>query len=302
MHDKVFYIVTHRIFFIACFVNLQNNPLLDTYLNQKDSEQKNAEMQFKFEHTMKALQIYSQEAEKSRKIIALSHEILQEAYCIMNGNMLITDEMREQFKHLYRIHDQRGVKFSESDEIFEISEQPIQTDFLFDTDHLMIARDDDEIAMYSNKRSRDQYGDENIDEIPTKRRVVRSIFDGQNLDATQVLGINDDLNLDDGNMNATFAIKPKINSVPVKDVAQVRALKESNPNVRKAFVVPKPTTKPITKVKSTLITPHREKENKRTPLKIRRSPRSIAADPLNRSKYSPRAKNPTIISYCNSFW
>lgn len=262
------------------FLTFQNNPILDTYLSQKESEQKNAEMQFKFEHTMKVLQIYSQEAEKSRKIIELSHEILQEAYCVLNGNMLITDEMRDRFNHLYKIHDQRGVKFT------EIPEQPIQTDFLFDTDHLMIARDDDETAIYSNKRTRDQYGDEHIDEIPTKKRVVRSIFDGQNLDATQVLGINDDLNLDDGNMDATFAIKPKINSVSARGVVQVRALKESNSNVRKAFVVPKSIVKPITKVKSTLITPHREKENKRMPLKVRRSPRSIAADSLNRGGYS----------------
>ncbi|XP_055321638.1 kinesin-like protein KIF18A isoform X2 [Sitodiplosis mosellana] len=253
-----------------------NNPILETYLDHKEGEQKNVDMQLKSEHTMKVLQFYNQEAEKSRKIIELSHEILQEAYCVLNGNMLITEEMRERFNHLYKIHDQRGVKFTESDEIFEISEQRNQNDFLFDTDPLMMAKDDDDTVVYTNKRTRDQCGDDN-DEIPTKKRVVRSIFDGQNLDATQVLGTHDDLNLDNGG-------------------AQVRALKESNPNVRKAFVVPKPMTKTVAKVKSTMITPHREKENKRTPLKIRRSPRSGAVDPNNKYGIRPKLKPNDILA------
>lgn len=249
----------------------------------KDSEQNAAEMKLKSTHTLKVLQIYNQENEKSKKIIELSQSILQEAYFVLNGNMLITDAMREKFNQLYKIQDQRGVKFTESDEIFEISEQPNQQDFLFDADHMMMAKDDDETGMYPNKRARDQCGDD-TDMIPTKKRVVRAIFDSQNLDTTQVLGTNDDLNLDDGNMNATFAIKPKTNSVSIKGGAAVRALKENNPNVHKAFVAPKPITKPITKVKSTLITTQREKENKRTPLKIRRSPRSTSTDSVNRSE------------------
>lgn len=245
--------------------------MIQSYLMQKETDQKNVELQLKSEHTMKVLQMYNQENEKSRKIIELSHDILHEAYLVMSGNMLITDSMREKFNQLYKIHDQRGVKFTESDEVFEIADQPIQIDYLFDTDHMM-ARDDDETGVHSNKRTRDQYGDD-TDMIPTKKRVVRSIFDGQNLDKTHTL------NLDDGSMNATFAIKPKVNT---KCAAPDRALKESNPNVHKGFMVPKPITKSITKVKSTMGV-QREKENKRTPQKIRRSPRAI--DTLSRSEY-----------------
>lgn len=239
-------------------------------------------MMLKSEHTMKVLQIYNQENEKSRKIIELSNEILQEAYFVLNGNMLITETMREKFNQLYKTHDQRGVKFTESDEIFEIAEQSHQTDFLFDADHLMVK---DEITsdntLNTNKRFRDN-GDD-LDVVPTKKRVVRSIFDAQNLDSTQVLETHHDLIPDDGNMNATFAIKPTINQFPVKgQTSSSRALKESNPNVHKGFAVPKPIAKPMTKVKSTLIA--QQKENKRTPLKIRRSPRGGLADPLNRSK------------------
>lgn len=237
-------------------------------------------MTLKTEHTMKVLQIYNQENEKSRKIIELSQEILQEAYFVLNGNMLIPETMRDKFSQLYKIHDQRGVKFTESDEIFEISEHANQTDFLFDDQFMAKYEPSDSMAL-SNKRMREN-GDD--DAVPTKKRVVRSIFDGQNLDSTHVLETHDDLNLDDGNMNATFAIKPKPNKITVKGVAPIRVLKENNPNVHKGFVAPKPLTKPMTKVKSTLIAPPREKENKRTPLKIRRSPRSVLTDPLNRSE------------------
>lgn len=251
--------------------------MIQSYLIQKETDQKNVELQLKAEHTLKVLQMYNQENEKSRKIIELSHDILHEAYLVMSGNMLITDSMREKFNQLYKIHDQRGVKFTESDEVFEIAEHPIQIDYLFETDHMM-ARDDDEQGVSSNKRTRDQYGDD-TDMIPTKKRVVRSIFDGQNLDKTHTLH---ELNSDDGNINETFAIKPKVNTGLTKCVAPIRALKESNPNVHKTFIVPKPITKSITKVKSTMGV-QREKENKRTPLKIRRSPRAI--DTLSRSEY-----------------
>lgn len=249
--------------------------MIQSYLIQKETEQKNIELQLKAEHTMKVLQMYNQENEKSRKIIELSHDILHEAYLVMSGNMLITDSMREKFNQLYKIYDQRGVKFTESDEVFEIADHPIQIDYLFDTDHMMAKDNDDETGLNSNKRTRDQYGDDS-DMIPTKKRVVRSIFDGQNLDTTHTIH---ELKSDDGNMNATFAIKPKINTgLTVKCTAPVRALKESNPNVHKGFIVPKP----ITKVKTTMAV-QREKENKRTPLKIRRSPRAI--DTLSRSEY-----------------
>lgn len=231
----------------------------------------------KSDHTVKVLQFYNQENEKSRKIIEMSNEILQESYFLLNGNMLITEEMRTKFSELYKIHDQRGVKFTESNEIFEISDHHNQADYLFDADHLMA---EDEIIGNTNKRQRD----DDLNGLPTKKRVIRSIFD--NADVTQVLTTN---STDDDNMNATFAIKPAVNKVANKMHATTsRALKENNPNVHKGFVVPKvvskPTTKPLTKVKSTLV--QRDIENKRTPLKsIRRSPRSMAIDPLNRSKF-----------------
>lgn len=245
-------------------------------------EQKNIEMELKSDHTVKVLQFYNQENEKSRKIIELSNEILQESYCVLNGNMLLTDMMRDKFTELYKIHDQRGVKFTELNEIFEISENHNQTDYLFDADHLMAC--DENPAVNMNKRQRENGDDPNA--VPTKKRVVRSIFDTQNADATQILETQP---IDDNNMNATFAIKPTGNKTANKVYASTsRALKENNPNVHKGYAVPKAitktTTKPITKVKSTLIG---AQENKRTPLKtIRRSPRSLAVDPLNRSKYT----------------
>lgn len=270
-------------------------------------EQKNSESMLKSTHTMKVLQFYSQENEKSRKIIEMSNEILQESYFVLNGNMLLTEEMRDKFGQLYKIHDQRGVKFTESDEIFEISENHNQADFLFDADHLMIKADDltsggsgTSRSSGAFKRSHAGDGDE-FDVCPTKKRVVRSIFDGQNLDMTHVLAAahhTNDLNAadDENNMNATFAIKPTIvnssngsNKVAATKVLapSARVLKENNPNVHKGFAVPKVGTKPMTKVKSTLINgglQRGEKENKRTPSKsIRRSPRSVSVDPSNRS-------------------
>lgn len=241
-------------------------------------EQKNIEIELKSDHTVKVLQFYNQENEKSRKIIELSNEILQESYFVLNGNLLLTDMMRDKFTELYKIHDQRGVKFTELNEIFEISENYNQADYLFDADHLMAC---DEKTNNLNKRQRENGDDPNAG-VPTKKRVVRSIFDSQNPDATQDLETQP---IDDGNMNATFAIKPTGNKTANKVYASTsRALKENNPNVHKGFAVPraitKTTTKPITKVKSTLIG---VQENKRTPLKtIRRSPRAV--DPLNRSK------------------
>lgn len=250
----------------------------------KNIEQKNVELNLKSDHTMKVLQIYNQENEKSRKIIELSNEILQETYFVLNGNMLLTETMRDKFSQLYKTHDQRGVKFTEADEVFEISEHHNQADFLFDADHSM-TKDDlgtAEINMWPAKRARDSNDD---DEVPTKKRVVRSIFEAPELNSTQVLEIHDDPKLDDGNINTTFAIKTNVNKLDTKgELTATRALKESNPNVHKAFVVPKAVTKPITKVRSTFVVPHREKENKRTPLKIRRSPRSGSVDPLKRSK------------------
>lgn len=239
-------------------------------------EQKNIEMTLKSDHTVKVLQFYNQENEKSRKIIELSNDLLQESYCILNGNLLLTEMMRDKFTELYKIHDQRGVKFTESNEIFEISENHNQADYLFDADHLMAG--DELIAINSNKRQRDTI--EDVNGVPTKKRVVRSIFDAQNPNVTQVIESH---TIDDNSMNSTFAIKPAGNKMTSNKVyaSTSRALKENNPNVHKGYAVPRAitkTVKPITKGKLTL-------ENKRTPLKtIRRSPRSLIADPLNRSK------------------
>lgn len=276
-------------------------------------EQKNLESMLKSTHTMKVLQFYNQENEKSRKIIEMSNELLQESYFVLNGNMLLTEAMRDQFGQLYKVHDQRGVKFTESDEIFEISENHSQADFLFDADHLMVKAEDStsggsggssrSSSAFKRQRSTDEY-----DVCSTKKRVVRSIFDGQNLDTTHVLASHhpSDLNAaadieDDSNMNATFAIKPttiensggnKLAAINVL-APTTRALKENNPNIHKGFAVPKVVTKPMARVKSTFIhggAHHQqqrgEKENKRTPSKsIRRSPRSTLVDPFNRSTY-----------------
>lgn len=254
---------------------------------------------------MKVLQFYSQENEKSRKIIEMSNEILQDSYFVLNGNILLTEAMRDKFGQLYKIHDQRGVKFTESDEIFEISENHDQADFLFDADHFMVKADDSTSG--GSRRSSGAFkrlreinggvgsGDE-YDVCPTKKRVVRSIFNGQNLDTTHVLASHHpSADADnDSNMNATFAIKPTATNngsnkvAAVKMVAPpIRALKENNPNIHKGFIMPKVVTKPMAKVKSTLIhggQQRGEKENKRTPSKsVRRSPRSISVDPFSRS-------------------
>lgn len=280
---------------------MQNNPILQSYLMQKDMEQKNSESMLKSTHTMKVLQFYNQENEKSRKIIEMSNQILQDSYYVLNGNMLLTEEMRNNFGQLYKIHDQRGVKFTESDEIFEISETSNQDDFLFDADHLMVKADESNRISGTFKRVRENgaAGNDEFDACPTKKRVVRSIFNGQNLDTTHVLASHypNDLNTDDdNNMNATFAIKSadmnsngKVPAVKMLPPA-MRALKENNPNIHKGFTVPKVVTKPMAKVKSTLVHGahhHRgEKENKRTPSKsIRRSPRSVSVDPFSRRTY-----------------
>lgn len=264
--------------------NFQKNPIVLAYLSSKAIEHKNLELKLKYEHTSKINQIYSQEIEKSRNTIELSNEILQDAYTVLNAHLLVTDNMRNKLNNIYKSYDQRSIKFTDADgnehKDFDSAPNHNRSEYNLDTLDSFNKRDSiDDIDKMSKmmatlKRGRPS-NEEHIDSNPTKKRAVRSIFDTQNvvLNATQVLETHDDLKTIENNINATFAIKPKKSALKSTNATVARPLKESNPNVHKDFVVPRPIIKPVTKVKSTLVSIRREKENKGTPSKVRRSPR-----------------------------
>lgn len=274
-------------FSCRCF---QNNPLLESYLCEKDAEQKNAEMKLKSDHQDKILHMYSQEIDKLRKAVALSGEIAQETYFVLQTNLLLTDDVHDKLNQLYKSYDQRGVKFAECDENgthdLDASSDANAYDHLHDANiSICISADDDMLAAAGHKRMR-ALSEEN-DAQPSKKRVNRSIYTEPeaDLNATQVLAVHGDGNAN-GCLDSTFAIKPKAGTDTGTDAKKpAQPLKESNPNVHKDFAVPR--AKPPYKVKTTLTSLQREKENKRTPFKLRKSPRRSPLNAVNRRKCPP---------------
>lgn len=254
------------------------------YLSTKAIEHKNLEFKLKYDHTSKINQIYSQEMEKSRNTIELSNEILQDAYTVLNAHLLVTDNMRSKLNNIYKSYDQRSIKFTDADDNehkdFDSAPNHNRSEYNLDTLASFHERDSiDDINNMSKvmaplKRGRSS-NEEHNESNPMKKRAVRSIFETQNgvLNATQVLDTHDHLTTNESSMDSTFAIKPQKSALKSSNATVTRPLKESNPNVHKDFVVPRPVIKPVTKVKSTLVGIRREKENKRTPSKVRRSPR-----------------------------
>lgn len=277
-------------------LNIQKNPIVLAYLSSKAIEHKNLELKLKYEHTSKINQIYSQEIEKSRNTIELSNEILQDAYTVLNAHLLVTDNMRSKLNNIYKSYDLRCIKFTDADDNehkeFDPASNHNRSEYNLDTLASFHKRDSiDDIDKMSKmmatfKRGRpsnEEYNDPN----PTKKRAVRSIFEQQNgvLNSTQVLEIHDSHTTNENNMESTFAIKPKKSALKLTNATVTRPLKESNPNVHKDFVVPRPVIKPMTKVKSTLVGIRREKENKGTPSKVRRSPRRNSPTNALKSKH-----------------
>lgn len=273
-----FHLTTHSVSL------LQNNPLLESYLCEKDAEQKNAEMKLKSDHQDKILHMYSQEIDKLRKAVALSGEIAQETYFVLQANLLLTDDVHEKLNQLYKSYDQRGVKFAECDENgthdLDVSSDAHAYEHLHDANISICISADDDILTAGHKRMRAL--SEETDALPTKKRVNRSIYTEPeaDLNATQVLEVHGDGNAN-GCLDSTFAIKPTAGTgTDAKKPAQ--PLKESNPNIHKDFAVPR--AKPPYKVKTTLTSLQREKENKRTPFKLRKSPRRSPLNAVNRRK------------------
>lgn len=231
---------------------------------------------------MKVVQMYNQEIERLRKAATLSGEIAQETYYVLKANMLLTDDVEDKLLQLYKSYDQRGVKFAEHDENgtndLDVSYDANGHDLIQDTNLSIYMSHDDDMLMTGGKRLREH--EEHDPQPMSKKRVIRSIYTepDADLNATQVLEVHD--NGSTGNtLDSTFAIKPMPNAVSQTTVAKKSALKDSNPNVH--FAAPKSQTKPPYKVKSTLTSIQREKENKRTPFKLRKSPRR---SPLNANK------------------
>lgn len=265
-------------------IPFQNNPLLESYVWEKDAVEKNTELNFKSNHQMKILQMYSQEIEKLRRSVALSGELAQDTFYVLQANLLLSDDVRDKYSELYKGYDQRGVKFAEFDENgtndLDISAEVNGHDLIQDANLSVYMSHDDDILLAGTKRTRDQH--EENDSQPTKKRVFRSIYTepDADLNATQVLEVHDDLNKD--TLDSTFAIKPKTSDTNgMKQTIQ--PLKDSNPNIHKdTFAVPK--AKQTYKVKSTLTSIQREKENKRTPFKLRKSPRRSPLNLANKRK------------------
>lgn len=238
---------------------------------------------------MKVLQIYNQEIDKLRKTTILTGAIAQETYLLLEANLLLTDDVRDKFCQLYKTHDQRGVKFADSDENAhndsDVSVVQHPNDFVLEHDDqltIYMSNENNELknvdlsnGIYT-KRARDPHDNNEIQPIKKQKGVVRSIISEANdagLNSTQVLAVHDYEGLD-----STFSVKPLKNPA-------LQPLKETNANVHKDFVVPRPITKPIYKVKTTLTSLQREKENKRTPSKIRKSPRRSPANAVIKSKF-----------------
>lgn len=227
--------------------------------------------------------MYSQEIDKLRKSATLSGEIAQETYYVLKANMLLTDDVEEKLLQLYKSYDQRGVKFAEHDENgtndLDVSSDANAHDLIHDTNLSIYMTYDDDISTAGVKRSREH---EEHDMQPlSKKRVIRSIYTEPeaDLNSTQVLEVHENGGVG-STLDSTFAIKP-ISDVGTNAtmLAKKSALKDSNPNVH--FVAPKTSAKPPYRVKSTLTSIQREKENKRTPFKLRKSPRR---SPVNANK------------------
>lgn len=228
--------------------------------------------------------MYSQEVDKLRKAVAISGEIAQETYYVLQANLLLTDDVHDKLNQLYKSYDQRGVKFAECDENaineLDVSSDANAYDHMHDANISICISADDDTVSAGQKRTRDQSDEPDVPEA--KKRVIRAIYTEPeaDLNSTQVLEVHADA-LTNGTMDSTFAIKPK-SSAGIGAKKAPQPLKESNPNIHKDFAVPK--AKPPYRVKSTLTSVQREKENKRTPFKLRKSPRRSPLNVVNRGK------------------
>lgn len=248
---------------------------------------------------MKILQMYSQEIDKLRRSVALSGELAQDTFYVLQANLLLTDDVRDKYSELYKGYDQRGVTFSECDENgtndLDISAEVNAHDLIHDANLSVYMSHDDDILMAGAKRTRDQHEENDLQ--PSKKRVYRSIYTESDADLndTQVLDVHDDLKTE--TLDSTFAIKPKT-SVDNGTKKTIQPLKDCNPNVHKdTFAMPKAKT--AYKVKSTLTSIQREKENKRTPFKLRKSPRRSPLNLANKRKqtFHPFELNEQIFMY-----
>lgn len=236
---------------------------------------------------MKVSQINDHEIDKSRKTIDITSEIVEEAYIMLSSNLLLSEGLREKFNQLNKSYDQRGVKFTDLDEnMFNNVDMAMENDQML----LNISRDDsvpddfkDLPAAYGTLKRYKPDDDHHCGQ-PLKKRALNTVFDAEptNLNSTQVIETHDGIR----EIDATFSLRPNKPIVKPSESLAPRhgGLKESNPNIRKAFAAPRPVIKPITKVKSTLIGLNREKENKRTP--VRRSPRRNSPTGALKGNYS----------------
>lgn len=162
--------------------------------------------------------------------------------------------MRDKFKELHEIHEQLGVKFIESNEVFEMSDNNIQADYLFDPDHLLAA---DMVSSNSNKRQQRNSFESN----QSKMRDVRCNIETQNSFASNTNGEQIDTAY---KMNRT-----------------------DNNNRYNAKNMTRTASKPLLTYNSMSTVAEGEMYNKRASNKpYRNSPRSGSTDSMHRSKDS----------------
>lgn len=163
--------------------------------------------------------------------------------------------MRQKFRELHKIHEQLGVKFNESNEIFEISDHHNPTDYLSNP---QIGLAGDEISSNFNERQQEN--------SKSRMRFIRFNVDRRNPHTQRAT--RDSINTTDELNRAADKLKSQvIASTSRAPETMTRAASKPNMKFRSVTVVPQPNTQ-RTFQKST-----------------RRGPRSMSADSMNRSEW-----------------
>lgn len=275
--------------------------MLGQYLKYKDSELEKAQMNSKSEHYLKIIRFYSIETEHYHKTVQISSAISQESYLLLSANLMLTDDLQSKYDQLYKINDgQRSVKFTGEDctktdnDEYEIDTNQNIDDITFENgiEEMNVQDVDSDDVIFTMPQPVRAKRSLNTDDVPCslpKRFASTSAVhnDQQNLNSTQVLETHyedDERQFVAPTIDSTTLLKSKKSVAINKRTFPIsRALKETNPNINKPFLLSKSAVRPVINGKPALNL--KEKENKRFVLTVRKSPRrNSPSHPINKSK------------------
>lgn len=284
--------------------------MLESYLKCKQIELEKMATECRSKHYCKIIGIYSAEMESSTKAVQLSGEIIQETYYLLCAHQLLTNEMDVKMNQLSKAHDgQRGVRF-----INGIDDANTKHDN--DDDDILHTQNIDDITLDNGLDLIDGENDEaifaiplapsskihakralNVDETPITMPKRFAATDSSVLNATRVLETHSD---DDENGHGVRPIvsigKPSFKSSGKRPMPVSRALKETNTNVHKDYLVPKSAVKAMINGRPVTL---REKENKRFLTVVGKSPRRNSPSASSKSKFSLKVSCITNINQSN---